>query len=95
MSDDRSVPTKPRRAPWVRVVDRTGTSKLVDSRGDQLLQLNDTALAIWDLCDGETAVAEMAQAVVEAFPVDEETAVEDVQTVVEAFDRLHLLEHAE
>ena len=81
----------PRQAPWVHVEDRTGSPRLVDQSGHQELQLNDTALAIWDLCDGATTVDEMAHAVVVAFGIDPVQALGDVQRVIADFRRLSLL----
>ena len=45
--------------------DRTGRPALIDHSGTSAARLNETALAIWDLCDGNTTIEEMIIAVVE------------------------------
>jgi pyrroloquinoline quinone biosynthesis protein D len=84
----------PRRRASIQVVDRGADAKLVDASGRPILGLNDTALAIWDLCDGDTTVEEMFQAVVSAFPVEPDRAAADVAAVVAEFDRMNCLDHA-
>jgi hypothetical protein len=95
VSDIGDPLARPRRSATVRVVDRTGSAKLVDADGEPILGLNETALAIWDLCDGATAVEEMVDAVVSAFPVDAAQAAQDVAAVVAEFDRMQLLDHGQ
>lgn len=56
----------------------------------QILKLNETALAIWDLCDGATTVDEMVEAVVE-LGLDEQRARTDVEGVVDEFERLGVI----
>ena len=46
------------------------------------LALNPTALALWELCDGQTAVTEMVDAVCVLFEVDPARAREDVETAL-------------
>lgn len=84
----------PRRAPSVNVLDRSGSAKLVDQAGDQVLGLNETALAIWDLCDGQTSIDEMVEAITAAFPVDESEARTDVEHVIETFASFAVLASA-
>ena len=50
---------------------------IYESEADALHELNETARAIWELCDGETAPAEMAVAISEITGMDisESTAV--------------------
>ena len=45
--------------------------------------LNPTALALWELCDGQTVVEEMVQAVSALFALDPERARADVETALE------------
>ncbi len=44
--------------------------------------LNPTALALWELCDGETAVAEMVSAVAVLFAIDPSAARVDVESAL-------------
>jgi hypothetical protein len=44
--------------------------------------LNPTALALWELCDGQTAVAEMVDAVCVLFEVDPDRARADVEAAL-------------
>jgi hypothetical protein len=46
------------------------------------LALNPTALALWELCDGQTAVAEMVDAVCVLFEVEPARARTDVETAL-------------
>ena len=45
--------------------------------------LNPTALALWELCDGQTAVEEMVQAVSALFALDPLRARADVEAALE------------
>ena len=46
------------------------------------LALNPTALALWELCDGQTAVTEMVDAVCALFEVDPDRARADVESAL-------------
>ena len=45
--------------------------------------MNPTALALWELCDGQTAVSEMVGAVSRLFGLDVDTARTDVESALE------------
>jgi hypothetical protein len=45
--------------------------------------LNPTALALWELCDGQTAVEEMVAAVCALFELEPGRALTDVETALE------------
>lgn len=45
--------------------------------------LNPTALALWELCDGHTAVEEMVQAVSTLFALEPDRARTDVESALE------------
>jgi pyrroloquinoline quinone biosynthesis protein D len=92
VSDFHGVAQRPLRSPGVRVADRGGDAKLVDGSGTPVLALNDTALAIWDLCDGATTVEEMVEAVVTAFAVDLPEATADVEDVIGQLGRMGVLD---
>lgn len=54
--------------------------------------LNDTAVALWELCDGRTTPDEMVEAVCTAFRTVREIAEDDVRRVLGELTLLGLLE---
>jgi pyrroloquinoline quinone biosynthesis protein D len=79
----------PARAPGARLSGR-GSRPVLDFAG-RTLGLNETALAIWDLCDGSTTVAEMVVAVVELTGIDADQVTADVVRVVDEYTRLGIV----
>ena len=59
--------------------------------GDVYL-LNETALAIWDLCDGETKPDEMMTAICDVTSLPPEVVAEDVERILLEFDSAELIE---
>jgi PqqD family protein of HPr-rel-A system len=59
--------------------------------GDVYL-LNETALAIWDLCDGQTKPEEMMTAIVDVTSLPPEVVAEDVERILLEFDSAELIE---
>jgi hypothetical protein len=55
---------------------------LVDADGNRVLELNDTALALWDLCDGTTTLDEMVAAILELFHADPGDVATDVTATI-------------
>ena len=53
--------------------------------------LNDTALAIWNLCDGETDPEEMVQAICDLSGMPAEVVTEDVERTLTELDVAGLL----
>lgn len=53
--------------------------------------MNETALAIWDLCDGQTRADEMVAAVCEISSMHPEVVAEDVERILKDFDQAGLL----
>lgn len=76
MTPSTSVPARPKRADFVTLV-RLPDGAVV-RRGGQDVVLNPTALALWELCDGQTDVEEMVSAVCVLFAIDRERARSDV-----------------
>lgn len=74
----------------VRVVE--GETVVLDRQGELIHQLNQTASSIWDRCDGESTLEEIANRLAEAFDVDSEAAARDVASVVGQLHSLNLLE---
>lgn len=86
LRDDRPV-----RRPdvWLRKTDRE--IAVYDPLGNRIHLLNDTALAIWELCDGETTPAEMIAAICELCGMHRDIVTEDVERVLSDFDELGLV----
>lgn len=59
---------------------------------DSLHVLNDSAKAIWELCDGETSPSEMAAAISELTGIGPERASEDVSKTLQALKELNLVD---
>jgi hypothetical protein len=82
----------PRRRDDVRLFDKELRSFLVAPEQALAHELNPTARAVWELCDGETTVAELADAVCQLFPITHDDAVADVVAVVDRFVDAGLVE---
>lgn len=91
MSDE---PTHPERATGTEVVQVDATTFEVRTRDGRRHRLNDTALALWRLCDGRTSPEEMAASVSELFAVDERQARADVQAALQALADARLISDA-
>ena len=68
----------PRRRPGLRVSHSTG-AVIVDEQGVEVASLDDTAAALWELCDGGTDVEEITAAVCTVWDVEPEVAARDVR----------------
>jgi hypothetical protein len=77
---------------WLR---RAGEENAVLKRdsGDVYF-MNDTAVAIWDLCDGQTETEEMITAVCELSGMHLEIVREDVERILTDFERAGLIQWA-
>jgi len=69
-----------------------GEMVVLDRRTERIHQLNPTASFIWDRCDGDRTLEQIAGGMMEAFEVDRETAAQDVAATVRQFTDLGLLE---
>lgn len=81
---------RPRHRPGVTLQVGSDGAQLVDPDGRKLHQLNGTALALWEVCDGETTVAEMVTAAGSLFGSEEVLRV-DIERALAAFAELQLL----
>ena len=81
MNPDRGD-VRPARAQDLRLGVEAEENVLVDVDGHQRLALNDTALALWDLCDGSHTVDEMVAAIVELFHADADSVRRDVDRAI-------------
>ena len=64
---------------------------IVDTDNSQLHVLNDTALALWQLCNGQNTVDEMITAVCELFGEPIDVVRRDVESALSGFDSAGLL----
>lgn len=75
-------PWLPQRRP-MPVLDEGDAVLVVPTRSRQVpVRLNPTAMALWELCDGETLIEEMVVAVCDLFTIDPEQARADVETAL-------------
>ena len=85
-----------RGAPWHAdgvVLRQTGDrNELVDRRGTTVHTLNGTALALWELCDGETTPQEMADAALTLFDADPLTVEHDIAETLRSLTLAGLLQ---
>jgi pyrroloquinoline quinone biosynthesis protein D len=95
MREDLTTPRLPRQAAGLRLRrddDPGGDASLVDSSGTVRCALNATALALWQLCDGTTAPAEMVDAICLLCGVPAEMASEDVARTLDALAEAGVVE---
>jgi hypothetical protein len=74
---------------WLRQT--PGETAIYDPSTESVHLLNETALAIWNLCDGETTVEEMVVAICELCNMHREIVVEDVDRILTEFGAAGLL----
>ena len=86
------LPDHPKRRVDVNVRMVDGEVVVLDRQSDLIHQLNHTASYIWDRCDGQSTVAEIANQLAAAFHVDAHTAVQDAVTTIRQLQSLGLLE---
>lgn len=72
----------PRQRGNVRMRPHGRGALLSGPHSDRVHRLNETALAIWELCDGTTAVHEMVEGVCLLFDIDRDTATRDVERIL-------------
>ena len=74
---------------WIRQVE--GETSIYDPGTQEVHLLNDTALAIWEQCDGQTLPSEMVAAICELSGLPEDVVLEDVASALDGLDRAGLL----
>jgi hypothetical protein len=74
----------------VRMVD--GETLVLDLKSGLIHQLNPTANVVWEQCDGQSSIDEIAHHLLQLYEVDEKTAVKDVMEAVERLRELGLME---
>lgn len=74
---------------WVR---RSGDENAVyDPQTGTVHLLNETAQAIWELCDGQTEPEEMIRAICDFFGMHPDVVVEDVERILTEFARADII----
>lgn len=68
---------------WVRQAKRENA--IYDPHGGSVHLLNETALAIWQLCDGQTKVEEMVVAICDLTGMHRDVVTEDVDRILTQF----------
>lgn len=76
---DRS--SVPRRREGLSLRRGSDGATIVDA-GSEVVALDDTAAALWELCDGETRVEEITDAVCTVWDVTQEVARRDVRSTL-------------
>jgi hypothetical protein len=74
---------------WLRQV--RGENAVYDPETGNIHLLNETAWAIWDLCDGATRPDEMIDAICELSHMHRDVVAEDVRRVLEHFNDARLV----
>jgi coenzyme PQQ synthesis protein D (PqqD) len=69
----------PRREVGVHLDTSAGANILVSESGEEMLLLNETALALWELCDGQTTLGEMVTAITDFFAAEPVVIHRDVE----------------
>jgi len=83
---------KPLRRHDLSVSESEGVFHVVDQSGTPLFRLNDTARALWDVCDGETSIDEIISAAGQLFAAPTPVLRADVIQGIEEFYAMGLLE---
>jgi len=71
----------------------TDGSTVYERDTDSLHVLNESAHAIWELCDGRTTPEEMAAAIAEVTGIGVEQAISDVEQTLEKLRELGLVDY--
>jgi hypothetical protein len=83
---EATLATRPRRRDdvWIRQVREENA--IYDPSTGSVHLLNETALAVWHLCDGDTTVGEMVESIVTLFDMHRDIVVEDVDRILKQFE---------
>lgn len=82
----------PKRRPDVlsRLID--GETVVLDRQAGLVHQLNHTASYVWERCDGQSTMTDIAHCLAQTFDVDLSVATCDVTAMIRQLQELHLLE---
>lgn len=90
-ADCDRVEQRPVRVDTVNVHELDGEALIFDPGTGDTHRLNETALFIWNRCDGSHGVAGIAAALAQAYEVSEDEARDHVRRIVQDFDERGLL----
>ena len=77
----------PCQQPGIRVERRTKRALIFDAEQTKVLSLNESASAVWELCDGRTTIDEMVMAICQVTSVRPDQAREDVEMTLAKLER--------
>jgi len=86
---------RPARRPEVWLRQAGDENAVYTPNSGEVYLMNETALAIWHLCDGATSPHEMVDAVCEVSNMHPDIVEEDVARILSDFDRAGLIEWKE
>jgi hypothetical protein len=92
MTTTTSLSSRPRRRTDLQLRVSGDETVLLDPSSDAVHVLNETALALWELCDGETSVEEMVEAAVGLFDAQQGRLEQDVLDALDAMTVRGLLD---
>lgn len=78
---------RPARRPDVWLRQAEGENVVFDPKTGAVHILNATALAIWELCDGDTRVGEMVEAICGLSGLPRDVVQEDVERILKEFEQ--------
>ena len=91
MSTEAPVGARPQRRPDLWLRQSGGENAVYNQASGAVHLLNETAWAIWGLCDGRTSPDEMIDAICEISSLPRDVVAEDVRRVLEDFDQADLV----
>ncbi len=86
-------PVLPPRREEIHVYPLDGEAVLFDTRRRKMYRLNQTALAIWNHCDGQTTLRRAADDVGRAYDTPFTTMLDHAEELLALFSSLNLLDH--
>jgi hypothetical protein len=82
---------RPARRPEVWIRQAKGENAAFQPTSGEVYLMNDTAKAIWDLCDGDTSPDEMIEAICDITSLPSEIVAEDVERTLLGFEEAGLI----
>jgi pyrroloquinoline quinone biosynthesis protein D len=84
--------TRPRRRADIVLQDVGGEAILIDPKTDEAHVLNGSAARLWQLCDGERSIDEIAAEFGALYELSAADVIDDVREVVDDLVKLNLVE---
>ena len=92
MNTVNGVGARPRRRSGIKVRSEGGRHALHDPTSGRVCVINDTALAVWELCDGATATEEMVASICMVFDAAPDHVLADLEETLATLTEAGLLE---